>query len=572
MNSYHYFGNDHEYVPQDAQDVIVDPSVPDIPAEFCFFRFRQLVAVDLSEGLQTIGRLAFGWCNLLTQIEIPASVTRIEEGAFESCISLETVILQEDASSCLLTIGERAFNCCEALDEITIPSSVKIIQDCAFRRCTSMAQVSFRDGLKVIRSGSFQECAALERVCLPRTVETLGSEAFRECSSLWEVQLLSEGLGEIGNRAFYGCCNLSVVKMASSRLMIPHPAIFGQAALVSFTGVKIIGEYAFCGCEGLTSIALPPSVTDVERGAFQDCSNLVSVELSADSCTATNNTRTDGLSIEYFAFYCCELLVNISLPRSAADGEGFGSCTLLCGQYGAANLPKALMHRFDGYPIHRKCYHASVTPPDDLSQVIQSTQETMVDGTDYYRHRWADLFGMTPFHILLSSAAGRHRVDLLHILLFSFPPQVLGWKDSFGMLAIDYCWEYQWNEDTRRFIRMILRRWMVGSIAAWGGLESSQLKMLEMIETFLAKDDEDECDNLFRSLRLKLAGCELWEKASLLELKLWKMEMLKHAGSDDGMGGAAECDREICRIQCGASVVLRNVTEFLSIDPLAVLS
>mmetsp|Transcript_37000 Transcript_37000/g.89910 ORF Transcript_37000/g.89910 Transcript_37000/m.89910 type:complete len:601 (-) Transcript_37000:9-1811(-) len=600
MISYHYyFGNNDNNEeeeesaasgpPQDVEYLIVDSSsVPVIPAEFCFFRFRQLSRVDLTNGsgngsiLNRIGRLAFGWCNLLTQIEIPSSVTVIEEGAFESCISLETVILQQqEDASCLVTIGERAFNCCESLEEIIIPSSVKTIQDCAFRRCTSMVQVSFCDGslLQVIGNASFQECTALERVNLPRTVETLGSEAFRDCSSLWEVNLSSaEGLHEIGSRAFYRCSSLYRIILwnnnNNTRGIFNNTMQTREEQLRYTTtagGIQIIGEYAFCGCEGLTSIALPPSVATIDTGAFRDCSNLVSVELIAD------DSSKKAIRIEYSAFYCCESLVNISLPTADEVVEGFGSCTWLCEQYGADNLPNALMDRFDLYPIHRKCYHASVTTADELIQEIQKLLVQNGSNNDcQLRSLLVDPFGMTPFHILLSAANGANRLDLLHILLFSFPPQVLGWKDTFGMFAVDYCWGYQWNEDTRRLIRMILRRWMVGSIASWGGLQSWQMETSNLIELFLAEDDEERCNNLFKSLRLKLATLELRENSSLLELKLWKTEMMKHTHNhDDDMEGTTimtEHDREICRIQCGASIVLPNVLGFLSIDPLAVLS
>ncbi|CAJ1955673.1 unnamed protein product [Cylindrotheca closterium] len=561
--SYHYFGNEDEALPQDVQHLIVEASVQVIPAEFSFFRFRRLTRVDLSDGIQTIGSLAFGWCNLLTRIVIPASVTVIEEGAFESCISLESVILVDgdDDPSCLVTIGERAFNCCEALEEITIPSSVKRIQDYAFRRCISLVQVSFREGLKVIGCGSFQECTSLERVNLPETVETLRSEAFRECSALWEVNL-SEKLNEIRSRTFYGCSALSVVNMATNKRLVTGTGIFEQGDHQTppsiYTGVKVIGEYAFCGCEGLTSIALPPSVTNVERGAFQDCSNLVSVELAQHS-------STNVMSIEYFAFYCCVSLVNISMPVTTAEVAGFGSCTLLCEKYGAANLPNALMRRFDGYPIHRKCYHASATTADDLIREIQSN-EGLVYGDDY-KQALVDPFGMTPFHMLLSAANGANRADLLRILLFSFPPHVLGWKDSFGMLAVEYCWEYQWNEDARRLIRMILRRWMVGSIAGWGGLQSWKPHMSTFIELFLAEKDDEMSNTLFKYLQFKLAQLEVWEKISLLDLKLWKTEMTKHSDNDDMGGTITEYDRETCRIQCGTSVVLPNVFGFLFIEP-----
>ena len=46
-----------------------------------------------------------------------------------------------------------------------------------------------------------------------------------------------------------------------------------------------IGDSAFFGCSGLTSIAIPDSVTSIGEGAFSGCSGLTAIEVSADNPT-----------------------------------------------------------------------------------------------------------------------------------------------------------------------------------------------------------------------------------------------------------------------------------------------
>lgn len=45
-------------------------------------------------------------------------------------------------------------------------------------------------------------------------------------------------------------------------------------------GVTSIGDCAFCGCTGLTSVTIPDSVTSIGGWAFDGCTSLTSVTLA----------------------------------------------------------------------------------------------------------------------------------------------------------------------------------------------------------------------------------------------------------------------------------------------------
>lgn len=78
---------------------------------------------------------AFNSCTLLTEVQLPASLTKIDGATFRFCSSLAKINIPESVTY----IGQRAFEGCSSLPEVlTIPKSVKYIGEYAFNGCTSL--------------------------------------------------------------------------------------------------------------------------------------------------------------------------------------------------------------------------------------------------------------------------------------------------------------------------------------------------------------------------------------------------------------------------------------------------
>ena len=69
-----------------------------------------------------------------------------------------------------------------------------------------------------------------------------------------------------------------------------------------------IGDYAFYGCKGLTSIVIPEGVISIGSGTFAGCSSLSEIEIGADM-----------VYIGKEAFYNCGVLKSVRFGGTIAQ-------------------------------------------------------------------------------------------------------------------------------------------------------------------------------------------------------------------------------------------------------------
>ena len=106
----------------------------------------------------------------------------------------------------------------------------------------------------------------------------------------------------IGNNAFAGCSGLTSVTIPNSVTSIGGEAFYKCSGLTSVTipnSVTSIGEEAFRECSGLTSVTIGNGVTSIGSWAFRDCPDLLDVYCYAENVPYAYSNAFEGSYPEY---------------------------------------------------------------------------------------------------------------------------------------------------------------------------------------------------------------------------------------------------------------------------------
>jgi len=239
----------------------------------------------------------------------------IENGILTNYIEesdVTEVVIPEEVTA----IGDYAFSKIlfggADLTSVIIPGSVTSIGRSAFEHCRKLKNITISNGVTNIGDRAFYECESLTSIVLPDSVTNIGSCAFWGCEKLESI-VISHGIKSIGERAFCGCESLSSVTIPGGVTSINFGVFSGCEILsnvIISNGVTSIGDYAFYGCSKLTNIAIPDSVTSIGDGSFSHC--------SLTSITIPDSVTSVGQGLFYGDIQVCLLPSNL-VERFYAD-------------------------------------------------------------------------------------------------------------------------------------------------------------------------------------------------------------------------------------------------------------
>ena len=119
------------------------------------------------KGLSIIPAYAANAINI-ERVDIPDSVTVIEEGAFLGCEKLKEIKF----SKRLIKIETNAFAYCSKLEEIEIPDFIDEIEYKAFAHCYNLQSVTLGKNLLTLGPNVFDACNRLENIFYNGTFES----------------------------------------------------------------------------------------------------------------------------------------------------------------------------------------------------------------------------------------------------------------------------------------------------------------------------------------------------------------------------------------------------------------
>lgn len=208
---------------------------------FQFSRIRQ-ISFEKESSLRTIESNVFSETQL-ESIELPDSVTILEEKAFYCCTNLTSVNI--NPTSKLISIGNHCFYKTN-IDTITFPSTLRSIGDYAFSNCVKLSEVYNNSNKLDIGYSAFSK-SSIEHFLFPAE-GVFGIDSFYSCYKLLQIEFLNDPVDVLFDELSFSCSNVE--------------------SLAISTGKVVINRIAFFGCQSLKKVTITTDNAQVDPTAF----------------------------------------------------------------------------------------------------------------------------------------------------------------------------------------------------------------------------------------------------------------------------------------------------------------
>ena len=308
----------------------------------------------LGGGITEIPEFAFNYCQGLTSIEIPSTVTTISNRAFSNCTAMITFA----EGSVISSLGIDAFNSCYNLKSITLGGGISEIPSGSFFHCSSLSSIEIPESVRIIGSGALSSCLGLNSIKISGNIETIATGAF-ETSNITNL-IIGKNVTSLPGNIFTS--HLVFVTDINNEANLNEAITLGTdrtwtKGSETLTKISASGVYSglYAG-EGITEdgwryvsdgynyyisgapVSTEPNSTLVIPNKLTllngDEVNVYGIESGFDRSilNITNYTTviiSEGIvEVGYFAFYACDYIISIEIPSSVKyiETSAFSRC------------------------------------------------------------------------------------------------------------------------------------------------------------------------------------------------------------------------------------------------------
>ena len=210
----------------------------------------------------------------VTSVTIPPHVLRIEDNTFSGATNLEKVEFTQGSS--LMFVGKQAFMGTTSLKTIDLPRTVTSVDEGAFQN-SGLETITLPTLLTNISKDLFNGCSHLTNFAATGALESLGSDAFTG-TGIKGLHLICDPDIVITAAPFDTSTGIDTLYISGAESVSGFSGYTNLKAVI-LDNCKTIKENAFSGCIGLTTVTI--DAPTIEQNAFTGCSDIGSLNIGS---------------------------------------------------------------------------------------------------------------------------------------------------------------------------------------------------------------------------------------------------------------------------------------------------
>lgn len=288
---------------------------------------------------------SLGFYNTNNSIMINSVIEKVEYDNGKLMVRNGTISSEDIAliaSDCVLTEGEEWKS---VVTEVEIGGEVNRIADGTFSGFSNLETIRFcertQDNLLSIGNSAFENCTSIRKIEMDGYVRDIGERAFYGCENLTEVILPTE-IKIIRKSTFENCTSLKIINLENVTIFQSSSFLGTALTKISYSAELLsLSDKAFQDCKELTTVSFNKDGVCLPESAFKGCEKLKKIENSNCITAVANSAFEKCIALEYVdlpnitsvadsSFRGCSALGKVRLPHVTQIGEfAFAGCESL---------------------------------------------------------------------------------------------------------------------------------------------------------------------------------------------------------------------------------------------------